>query len=335
MVASIVVGIIAGIIALIIYREYHNEKKYRKERQRQQERKEKKLTPKVTKRPTGSTPKPTKTSIGKPASRQTPPHPKPTPFSPTDRKISTTDKAISPTQSSTTTEKPVIKERKNTHPSFQTDSLQPKPDLKTKPSATEAQKQEDTTNKIVKTRKTIEKGTIEKTGVLQQTTASKPSEKQVPQKKASPTEKKSTQPDLIIKTTEKKVSHQKPTQIKIESSTELPKKEYPDFNYERLMEMGLSKEDALEFIQELIPQIGTQIPLLDEALQIPDFEEMEHLTHSIKGSSTTIGTGGVSDLLVEYNTYLKTNAKVEVAQTYQKLLKHYFEKLKKQFPPKS
>jgi len=119
-----------------------------------------------------------------------------------------------------------------------------------------------------------------------------------------------------------------------EPSPELPKGEYPRFNYERLMEMGLSDEEAHEFIQELIPQIGEQIPLLDEALKIPDFHKMERLTHSIKGSSTTIGTGGVSDLLVDYNTYLKTGEEVPVAEAYQKHLKYYFEKLKKQFPKK-
>ncbi|SFV89917.1 COG1565: Uncharacterized conserved protein [hydrothermal vent metagenome] len=125
------------------------------------------------------------------------------------------------------------------------------------------------------------------------------------------------------------------TETAPKTETRLPKCEYPDFNYNRLIEMGLSKEEALEFIQELIPQIGDQIPLIEEAMKIPDFYQMERLTHSIKGSSTTIGTGGVSDLLVDYNTYLKTGKELPVAQTYQKYLKIYFEKLKKQFPPKS
>jgi len=120
---------------------------------------------------------------------------------------------------------------------------------------------------------------------------------------------------------------------KEQPATALPEANYPDFNYDRLIEMGLSEEEAQEFIQELIPQIGDQIPLIDEAMKIPDFHKMERLTHSIKGSSTTIGTGGVSDLLVEYNTYLKTGKDLPVAEAYQEHLKHYFEKLKKQFPP--
>lgn len=118
-------------------------------------------------------------------------------------------------------------------------------------------------------------------------------------------------------------------------STELPKCEYPKFNYSRLMAMGLSEEEAHEFIWELIPQILEQIPLIEKAMEVPDFHKMERLTHSIKGSSTTIGTGGVSDLLVDYNTYLKTGEELVVAKEYQKHLKYYLQKLQEQFPKKS
>jgi HPt (histidine-containing phosphotransfer) domain-containing protein len=129
-----------------------------------------------------------------------------------------------------------------------------------------------------------------------------------------------------------KAKQEIPQPEKIKPDITLPKGEYPEFNYQRLLEMGLSEKEALEFIQELIPQIAEQIPLIDEAMEIPDFHKMERLTHSIKGSSTTIGTGGVSDLLVEFNTYLKEGENVQIAQAYQAHLKRYFEKLKKQFP---
>ena len=95
--------------------------------------------------------------------------------------------------------------------------------------------------------------------------------------------------------------------------------------------MGLSENEAVEFIQELIPQIETQIPLIQEAMDKEDFYSMERLTHSIKGSSTTVGSGGVSDLLVAYNTYLKTGDEIEIAKEYQKYLKHYCAELKTQY----
>jgi len=95
--------------------------------------------------------------------------------------------------------------------------------------------------------------------------------------------------------------------------------------------MGLSDEEAKEFVAELIPQIGAQIPLIKEAIAISDFQNMERLTHTIKGSSTTVGTGGVSDLLIEFNTYLKTGTEPVLAEAYLEQLNHYYEELKEQY----
>ncbi len=106
---------------------------------------------------------------------------------------------------------------------------------------------------------------------------------------------------------------------------------YPKFDHSRLLDMGLSQEEAKEFVKELIPQIGTHIPLIKEAMAIPDFNSMERLTHSIKGSSTTVGTGGVSDLLVDFNTYLKSGAEPAIAEAYLEHLNHYYEELKEQY----
>ena len=112
---------------------------------------------------------------------------------------------------------------------------------------------------------------------------------------------------------------------------DLPVANYPRFDHSRLLDMGLSQEDAKEFVQELIPQIETNIVLIQESLEISDFQSMERLTHSLKGSSTTVGTGGVADLLVDFNTYLKTGTEFTIAEAYLEHLKHYFEALKKQY----
>ena len=115
-----------------------------------------------------------------------------------------------------------------------------------------------------------------------------------------------------------------------------PKKEklqlsYPKFTHQRLLEMGLEDDEAKEFVQELIPQLETQIPLIEETLALSDFEQLERLTHSIKGSASNIGTGGVSDLLAEYNTYLKQGTDIEIARSYLEYLKHYTQELKVQY----
>ncbi|NOR54658.1 MAG: hypothetical protein GQ531_00470 [Sulfurovum sp.] len=125
---------------------------------------------------------------------------------------------------------------------------------------------------------------------------------------------------------------------KTQETTEEPKKTkklppctYPRFSHERLVEMGLSDDEAIEFVQELIPQLEEQIPEIEALLEVSDFEQMERATHGIKGSSTNVGTGGVSDLLIEYNTYLKAGRDLEIAKVYFESFKHYINELKNQY----
>ena len=114
-------------------------------------------------------------------------------------------------------------------------------------------------------------------------------------------------------------------------SVDLPECNYPEFDHSRLIEMGLGESDAQEFVGDLINQIEEQIPKIDNAIETEDIENLERLTHSIKGSSTNIGVGGVADLLVEFNTYTKTKSNIDVIKEYFKQLKVYLEKLKKQY----
>ena len=130
----------------------------------------------------------------------------------------------------------------------------------------------------------------------------------------------------------KKLIQKKPIQEKKQpKKKKLPNCNYPLFTHERLIEMGLSDGEAKEFVEELIPQLEIQIPLLEEALKKEDFHQMERLTHSIKGSATNLGTGGVADLLVECNTYLKTGTDSDIAKVYLDSLKHYTQTLKEQY----
>jgi len=121
------------------------------------------------------------------------------------------------------------------------------------------------------------------------------------------------------------------TEEKPKKTKKLPPCTYPKFSHVRLVEMGLSDEEATEFVQELIPQLEEQVPKIEALLEVSNFEQMERATHGIKGSSTNIGTGGVSDLLVEYNTYLKTGRDLDIATVYFKSFKHYINELKNQY----
>lgn len=133
---------------------------------------------------------------------------------------------------------------------------------------------------------------------------------------------------------EPKVIEESKSEPQIEVATEtkkLPEANYPQFTHVRLIEMGLSDEEAKEFVGELIPQIETEIPLIEAAIQEGDFHKTEKLTHGIKGSATNLGTGGVSDLLTDYNTYLKTGTDSDIAKAYYKHLIHYSNELKAQY----
>jgi HPt (histidine-containing phosphotransfer) domain-containing protein len=147
--------------------------------------------------------------------------------------------------------------------------------------------------------------------------------------------KKETEKVVIEKTPV--IKEETPEVIEVPEVAEVPKvipislANYPQFDHSRLLKMGLSEAEAKEFVAELIPQIEAQIPLIKETISIRDFHGMERLTHSIKGSSTTVGTGGVSDLLVDFNTYLKTGRELAIAEAYVEQLKHYCEELKQQY----
>jgi len=126
----------------------------------------------------------------------------------------------------------------------------------------------------------------------------------------------------------------KASKTKLEKASltpKLPEVNYPDFNHNRLIEMGLSEDEAKAFVVELIPQIEEQIPLLEKAVKAEDYVAIERLTHSLKGSATNIGSGGVSDLLIEYNTYLKTGDNYAIVQAYLKHLIDYTQALKLQY----
>lgn len=111
----------------------------------------------------------------------------------------------------------------------------------------------------------------------------------------------------------------------------LPECAYPKFDYSRLIEMGLEANEAAEYVQELIPQIKIQIPLIKEAIEASDYHALEQLTHSIKGSSTTVGTGGVADLLIDFNTYVKSGKETPILEEYLKYLIHYCNELEKEY----
>ncbi len=110
---------------------------------------------------------------------------------------------------------------------------------------------------------------------------------------------------------------------------EIRKKEYKPFTHDRLVKsMGLSPQEADEFVLELIHQLESAIVDLDEKIEQRDFEEIEHITHGLKGAALNIGSGGVADILIDYNTRMKEGSDIEAALAYQELLRSAVSDLK-------
>ena len=122
-----------------------------------------------------------------------------------------------------------------------------------------------------------------------------------------------------------------PAEIKI-PPIELPSKIYKPFSNARAVDLlGLSQEEADMFIGELIEQFNSELPALEEAVQQKNHARIETISHSLKGSSTSLGTGGVSDVLIDFNTYVKTGNDSQIIEAHLENLKHYLIDLKRVF----
>ena len=114
-------------------------------------------------------------------------------------------------------------------------------------------------------------------------------------------------------------------------SVDIPKYNYVPFDHARLVKMGFAEKEAKEFVLELIPQIASQMPPLKEAIEKKDLTIIDNITHDIKGSSGNIGSGGIADLMNDFNNYIKRDDDTEVLQAYYKHVEHYYKELKQQY----
>jgi hypothetical protein len=107
---------------------------------------------------------------------------------------------------------------------------------------------------------------------------------------------------------------------------------YLPFDNTRAMEeFGLPKEDADLFIVDLIAQIEDEMPALQVAVEARDNKKIEDISHMIKGSATNLGTGGAADVLVDFNTYMKTGDDPVVIAAHMRNLNRALADLKEQF----
>lgn len=105
-------------------------------------------------------------------------------------------------------------------------------------------------------------------------------------------------------------------------------KTYPPFDHARAVEqLGLSEEEAVMFIGELVQQIRDELPNLRSAFEAHDMKNLEEITHLLKGSATNLGDGGIAEMLTEFNDYCKAADDPDILTMHMRQLEVELEKL--------
>lgn len=98
-----------------------------------------------------------------------------------------------------------------------------------------------------------------------------------------------------------------------------------------MVEFGLPKQEADLFIVDLIEQVEAEMPGLEAAVAAHDSKKIEDVSHMIKGSATNLGTGGIADVLIDFNTYMKNADDASVIAKHMRNLQYALSELKLQF----
>ncbi len=116
---------------------------------------------------------------------------------------------------------------------------------------------------------------------------------------------------------------------------DIPTKQYPLYNNARAVEeMGLSQEDADAFVHDLIKAISGEISPIEEAILGCDYKSLEEIIHTISGSSSTLGTGGVSSALISFYTAVQHRDSWQKLYVHLQNVKYYLQELKDQVAAK-
>jgi len=116
-----------------------------------------------------------------------------------------------------------------------------------------------------------------------------------------------------------------------EIDVEIPTKQYPKFDNSRAVtEMGMSQEEADSLVLELIKAIEVEIPRVEEALKTHDIRTIEEVIHTITGSSSTLGSGGVSSALISFYAAVQHRDVMEKLRIHLENVKYYLASLKEE-----
>ena len=113
--------------------------------------------------------------------------------------------------------------------------------------------------------------------------------------------------------------------------TVIPTKEYPKYDNTRAVEeMGLTQEEADSFVHDLVKALESEMPRIEVAIKGSDYKAVEEIVHTITGSSSTLGSGGVSSALISFYTAVQHRDDFQKLYTHLQNVKYYLAELKEQ-----
>jgi len=120
----------------------------------------------------------------------------------------------------------------------------------------------------------------------------------------------------------------------VSDGIDIPTKAYPKYdNIRAVDEMGLTREEADSFVLDLIKAIEAEIPRIEEAILGSDYKTVEEIIHMITGTSSTLGTGGISSAFISFYTSVQHRDNFQSLYIHLQNVKYYLDELKGQYTP--
>ena len=93
----------------------------------------------------------------------------------------------------------------------------------------------------------------------------------------------------------------------------------------------VSGTEADTSVLELVTQIEEALPELEAAAEAADTERLASVLHKLEASASSLGEGGVADLMAEFSTYCESGDDPQTLKTYLQDLRYHAEQLKSAF----
>ena len=111
----------------------------------------------------------------------------------------------------------------------------------------------------------------------------------------------------------------------------IPTNQYPLYDNKRAVkEMDLTQEEADGFVLDLIKAIDVEIPHIEEAILKADYKAIEEIAHTLTGTSSTLGSGGISTAFIAFYASVQHRDSMQQQYIHLQNVKFYLAELKEQ-----